>query len=101
MIEVPERDIEDIALGQEGVLVLAALPARRFPVRIARIMPVATVSEDGRNVFEVEAALNELAAELVPGMKGVVKIAAREEPLGWRWARRFWHALHFLAWSWL
>lgn len=99
MIEVPERDIADIAIGQEGVLVLTALPAQRFAVRIVRITPVATVSGDAQNIFEAEAALTGDAPDLVPGMKGVAKIATRDEPIGWKWAARVWHALTFLAWS--
>ncbi len=99
MIDVPERDIADIEIGQEGALVLTALPAQRFAVRIVRITPVATVSTDAQNVFEVEAALTGSAAELVPGMKGVAKIATRNQPIGWKWAARVWHALTFLAWS--
>jgi multidrug resistance efflux pump len=99
IVDVPERDISDIAIGQEGRLVLTALPAQRFAVRIARITPVATVSSDGQNVFEVEAALTANAPDLVPGMKGVAKIATRDQPIGSKWAARAWHALTFLAWS--
>jgi hypothetical protein len=99
IIDVPERDISDIMIGQESVLVLTALPAQRFAVRITRITPVAAVSADGQNVFEVEAALTENAPDLVPGMKGVAKISTRDEPIGWRWVSRAWHALTFIAWS--
>lgn len=100
MIEVPERNIADIAIGQEGTLVLTALPAQRFAMRIVRITPVAAVSSgDAQNIFEVEAALTGSAPDLVPGMKGVAKIATRNEPIGWKWAARVWHALTFLVWS--
>lgn len=99
MVDVPERDISDIAIGQDGLLVLTALPAQRFPIRIVRITPVASVSTDGQNVFEVEAALKESAPDLGPGMKGVAKITARDQPIGWKWVARAWHALTFLVWS--
>lgn len=99
MIDVPERDIADIDIGQEGTLALTALPAQRFPVRIVRITPVASVSSSAQNVFEVEADLKGNAPDLVPGMKGVAKIATRNEPIGWKWAARAWHAVTFLLWS--
>jgi multidrug resistance efflux pump len=99
IVDVPERDISDIAVGQQGTLVLTALPAERYPVRIVRITPVASVATDGQNVFEVEAALQENAPDLVPGMKGVAKIVTQDRPLGWKWVTRAWHALGFLIWS--
>jgi multidrug resistance efflux pump len=99
IVEVPERDIGDMQVGQRGTLVLSALPATRFPIRVKRIMPVADVSSDGRNVFELEAELEGDADKLVPGLHGVAKITVADKPIGWKWTLRVWHALSFLAWS--
>ncbi|WP_158590535.1 efflux RND transporter periplasmic adaptor subunit [Noviherbaspirillum cavernae] len=101
MVEVPERDISGVKLGQAGKLVLTALPDQAFGIRIARITPVAGISSDGENVFEVEAQLDAdaAAAALVPGLKGVAKITTGHTPIGWQWAARAWHALSFIVWS--
>lgn len=99
MVEVPERDISDIAVGQRGQLVLTALPAENFPIRVVRITPVAGVSADGQNIFEIEAALEGQSDRLVPGMKGAAKITAGDKPFGWKWAVRAWHAVSFIFWS--
>jgi multidrug resistance efflux pump len=99
MVEVPERDIADVKVGQEGKLILAAMPEKTFPIRVARITPVATVASDGQNVFEIEAALDRSAAELVPGLKGVAKLTTGYRPVGWHWVARAWHGLTFFIWS--
>ncbi|HVK96094.1 MAG TPA: efflux RND transporter periplasmic adaptor subunit [Noviherbaspirillum sp.] len=99
MVEVPERDIADIEVGQRGQLVLTALPAENFTIRVVRITPVAGVSADGQNIFEIEAALENKSARLVPGLKGAAKIAAGDKPFGWKWVVRAWHTLSFFLWS--
>jgi multidrug resistance efflux pump len=99
IVEIPEREIEDIKPEQRGKLVLAAMPAEQFGIRIVRVSPVATVSSDGQNVFEVEAAFNSNATKLVPGLKGVAKITTDDKSLGWHWLKRAWHRLSFIVWS--
>lgn len=99
MIDVPERDIGDIEVGQTGSLMLTALPDQKFRIHIVRIMPVANVSQENQNGFEVEAVLDEPAPALVPGLKGAAKIATGEKAFGWKWLVRGWQRLYFLLWS--
>lgn len=97
--EIAEQDIGDIKIGQQGVLVLAALPSESFKVRVARITPVAGVTPDGQNAFEVEAAIDAQNPVLTPGLKGVVKFDVGQSPPGWRWLIRAWHSIYYAIWS--
>jgi multidrug resistance efflux pump len=98
LIEVDERDIAEVAPGQQGSVALGALTERALPFRVARVTPVAT-ARDGRNFFEVEAELNE-PAPLRPGLRGVAKIDAGTSSIAWAWTHRFFDWVRFALWSW-
>lgn len=98
-LQVDERAIADVRVGQRGELVLAALPGERYPLAVSKITPV-SAPKDGRNVFRVEAEFEaHSGARLRPGMEGVAKIEAGEAPLLWiglrdvvNWLRLKWWA---------
>jgi multidrug resistance efflux pump len=69
IVEVDERDIAAVAVGQPGTLALSALPWDTLPIRVSRITPMATALE-GRNVYEVEAELKAPGGALRPGLQG-------------------------------
>src|SRR5262245_37608465 len=50
VVEVDERDITPIAVGQTGRLVLSSLPDEAFSFKVSKITPVST-ARDGRNFF--------------------------------------------------
>jgi len=100
IVEVDERDIGDIRLGQPGYLALSALPIDTFPVHVLRITPVATAGQ-GRNYFEVEAQLKGEAKELRPGMLGVAKIESGARSLLWIWTHRVADWVRLTLWSWV
>jgi multidrug efflux pump subunit AcrA (membrane-fusion protein) len=89
VLEVDERDVDEVVLGRRGELTLSALPSRSFPLVVERISPVATAG-DARNFFRIEARLDGPAQALRPGMEGVGKIA-----VGWR--RLLWIGTHALT----
>ena len=101
IVEVDERDIAYVHLGQRGRLALAALPGETLKVTVQRITPVATITRDGRNVFDVEAKLD--AGSTVPrhGLQGVAKIEADRHSLAWIGARRIVDWLRLSIWSWM
>jgi multidrug resistance efflux pump len=100
IVRVDERDIADVREGASGSLALAALPEKVFPIRVQRVTPVASAA-DGRNVFEVEARLDgEAPAALRPGLEGVAKIDAGEQPLASIWGRRLAHWVRLALFSW-
>jgi biotin carboxyl carrier protein len=82
VVEVDETDIAAVQPGQRGQLALAARPEQPLRFITRRIVPVATAAE-GRNYFEVEAALDEAQASLRPGLSGVAKIEVGQRSLGW------------------
>ncbi len=98
-LRVDERDIDDVSMGQQGMVVLSALPDDPLPFSITLITPVAEVS-DGRNRFQVEAMLDEVPSRLRPGMEGIGKIEVGERRLVWTWTRGFVHWLRLAAWTW-
>jgi multidrug resistance efflux pump len=99
IVEVDERDIGAVQVGQAGSVALSALPWDALPVRIRRITPMATVL-DGRNVFEVEAELLEHSPTLRPGLQGSARIVAGRQPLWRSWSRRLVDAARLTWWEW-
>ena len=100
ILQVEESRITDVDIGQQGKLVLTALPNQSFPFTIEKITPVASAA-DGRNTFRVEAKLQKLARQFRPGMEGIAKVYIDERPLISIWSRnlREWLALQY--WYWL
>jgi RND family efflux transporter MFP subunit len=100
ILQVDERDIGEIAVGQQGQLALTGLPGEKLPIVIERVTPVAT-AEEGQNFFRVEAALvQETSPLLRPGMEGVGKVEIDRRKLIWIWTYKivFWIRMFF--WSW-
>lgn len=100
IVEVDERDIAGLRVGQPGRMVLAASPAQPLALRIRRITPVAAVVQ-GRNVFEVEAALEGASPPLRPGLRGVARIEAGRRPALWIASHRLVDWLRLQWWSWV
>ncbi len=100
IVEVDERDIGRVRVGQPGSLALSALPWDTLAVKVTRVTPMANAVE-GRNVFEVEAALDAQPDTLRPGLRGVARIVVGREPLLWAWTHRLTEWLRLGVWSWL
>jgi Barrel-sandwich domain of CusB or HlyD membrane-fusion/GAF domain len=99
IVEVDERDVARIQLGQSGTLALTALPWNTLPLSVKRITPVA-VAVEGRNVFEVEAELLQRPAGLRPGLQGNAQIVAGRTNTLWQWSRRVVETLRLGIWAW-
>jgi hypothetical protein len=100
VVEVDERDIAGLAVGQHGSLALSALPWHTLALQVVRITPMAKAVE-GRNVFEVEARLAASQADLRPGLAGTARITVDRSPWLWNVLRRPLGALRLAAWKWL
>ena len=98
ILEVDEADLAAIVPGQRGELALAAQPERPLPFVTRRIVPVAAAA-DGRNFFEVEAALQQQLPQLRPGLSGVAKVEAGSRPLGWLLSHRLLAWLRLAWWK--
>ena len=99
IVEVDERDIAAVAIGQSGSLALSALPWNSLPIRVTRITPTATPVE-GHNVFEVEAELLARGADLRPGLQGTAHILAGRQPLMVSASHHLVDGLRLMLWEW-
>jgi multidrug efflux pump subunit AcrA (membrane-fusion protein) len=97
---VDESQIADVAPGDTGQLMVAALPDTEFPFKVERITPVATARE-GRNYFAVDGSLTQISARLRPGMDGVGKIDVGRRRLVWISFRSLLHWMRVSTWNWL
>ncbi len=98
VLKVDERDIRAVRVGQRGRLVLSGLTQDRLGLRVTNI--AAPEANEGRNVFRVEARLDQTKSPLRPGMQGVAKIEAGERSLLWIWTHSAWNWLLLQAWKW-
>jgi RND family efflux transporter MFP subunit len=99
ILEADEHDIAELEVGQQGRLALSALPGEVMPISIEKITPV-SVTEDGRNFFRVEAALEAPSAHLRPGMQGVGKIEVGRHKLLWSWTHKLVDWFRLWVWTW-
>jgi HlyD family secretion protein/GAF domain-containing protein len=99
-IFVDERDIESIAVGQRGAVVLRSGSESGMALEVERITPLAE-PWDGKNVFRVEARLTATPDYLRPGMEGVGKIDVGQRRLIWIWTHKFSRWLRLTLWEWI
>jgi len=100
IVQVDERDIGDIKVGQRGELALPSLPGEVFPLTISTITPISTAKE-GRNYFRVEAQVEKISKRLRPGMEGVGKVEIGQRKLIWIWTHEMVDWVRLKLWSWL
>ncbi|WP_428673401.1 efflux RND transporter periplasmic adaptor subunit [Roseibium sp.] len=100
ILGVKETQIDDVAVGQTGNLVVSSLPDTTFPMTVRKITPVAQ-PVDGGMAFMVEAALEGNQDRLRPGMEGVGKIDVEERPLVWVWIRPVLDWGRLAIWRWI
>lgn len=98
VLEVGEREIDEVRLGQKGRLVLAARPNQEMGLVVERIVPIAA-SRDGRTFFRVEGVLEEKHPTLRPGMEGVGKIEAGRRSLLWIYTHELVDWLRLNLWA--
>lgn len=97
VLNIDERDVSEIKLGQLGHVALSALPSTLLPIVVERITPVSTPAE-GTNTFRVETRLLEAPPVLRPGMLGTGKIEIEDRKLIWIWAHRLIDWIHVQIW---
>jgi biotin carboxyl carrier protein len=98
IVEVDERDVASVRVGQKGHVALGALSDRSLAFRVRTVTPVA-VARDGGNFFEVTGDLEDSPAMLRPGLKGVAKIDAGSQTIAWVWTHRLTDWLRLSLWS--
>ncbi len=94
---VPEDQIFDIAVEQEGYLATVSYPGQRIKFVVERINPMAEVVNN-RNIFKVRVRLLETPTWMRPGMEGVAKISVGKRRYIWIWTRRIVNWLRMKLW---
>jgi multidrug efflux pump subunit AcrA (membrane-fusion protein) len=99
IVEVDERDIGNIAVGQQSELMLPSMAGDVFPFTVVKVTPVSTAKE-GRNYFRVEGRLEQATTHLRPGMEGIGKITVDRRKLIWVWTHEAIDWLRLQLWRW-
>ena len=86
ILEVDERRITDVSVGQRGTMILSALPNENIAFTVEKITPI-TLAKEGLNYFRVEASPSEVVDRLRPGMEGIGKIHVDRRNLFSIWTR--------------
>ena len=94
---VPEDQIFDIQVGQEGELALVSYPGRKIKFVVERINPIAQV-EDQRNIFKVRVQLQETYPGMRPGMEGIAKVTIGKRKYAWIWSRKIVNWVRMKLW---
>lgn len=100
VLEVDEADIAVISPGQRGHLRVSAMPDEPLPYVVDRITPI-TESKEGRNLYRVEAHLEQANLRLRPGMSGVGKTITEDRLLIRIWTQKLIDWARLFAWRWI
>ena len=100
VLQVDERDISSMIVGQRGYLRLSSVPDEVFAFKVVSVTPVATAKE-GRNYFRVEARFTETPSHLRPAMEGVGKVEVDRRRLVWIWTHEALDWVRLKLWAWI
>ena len=89
-VEIPEAELANVPPNTVATIRLEAFPNRRLDGTLKRICPRAEL-RNKQQVFVGEIELPNDAAQLKPGMRGRVSLAAGQSTLGWRLFHRTWN----------
>ena len=100
VLQIDERDIVELAVGQRGSLTLTSMPQQRWSFVIEQISPI-FMELDDKVSYRTEARLEGDTERLRPGMEGLGKVEIGRRSFGWilvhdllDWVRLQW-------WLWL
>lgn len=97
-LSVPDRDIQDVKVGNVGRLATNALPDEKFDIVIDRIIPLPDPKE-GTNAFKVFAKVKgKHPLTWQPGMSGEARVNVVPKPLAWIWTHRLIDFLKLKLW---
>ncbi len=94
---VPEDEIYDINVDQEGYLATASYPGQRIKFVVERINPMAEVVNQ-RNVFKVRVHLVQTYSWMRPGMEGIARGSVAKRRYVWIWTRKIVNWIRMKLW---
>jgi multidrug efflux pump subunit AcrA (membrane-fusion protein) len=99
ILEIDERDMAGIKKGNNGQVVIKAMPGEPVDLVVDQIVPMA-ISGDGKTYFRVEGEFENQANDLRPGMEGIARINVGERKLLWIWTHKVVDRVRLWLWSW-
>jgi multidrug resistance efflux pump len=100
IVEVDEKDIIHIQVGQKSELVLPSMPGEALSFVVNKITPVSSAKE-GKNFFRVEANMEMHSERLRPGMEGIGKVTIDRRRLIWVWTHEAIDWVRLQLWRWM
>lgn len=97
VIQVPQKNIRYVSEGQNGYVLLSALPHDAIPFSITSVASVYSEREQDI-VYRVEAEITGQWPNLRPGMSGYAKIKAGKKPYAWLVVNPLWDWLVLKFW---
>jgi hypothetical protein len=98
-MEIDERDVQDVTDGATGEISFLTRTDQRYPIRIDRVQPMATVKPEVGNVFVARARfIHPPDAWWRPGMSGLARIDAPPRSLPWLLFHRTFDFLRLHFW---
>ncbi|MCM8525688.1 MAG: HlyD family efflux transporter periplasmic adaptor subunit, partial [Lentisphaeraceae bacterium] len=94
---IPEDQIPELELDDNGVIAVAGKPDEKIDVVIKQIAAAAEVKEQ-QNVFKVKMTVPNKPDWLKSGMEGLVKVKHSEERLIWIWSRKMINWIRMKLW---
>lgn len=99
LLQLPERDIRDVALSSLGEVVLLSQPGTEIPFKVSNLVPMAQVKGDEGNHFLLKAEINApVQGWWRPGMVGLAKIDAGDRNIAWILFHRLVDTLRLWFW---
>jgi len=98
-LNVAERDIQFLKVGQHGQIATTSLPGEKYDVVVKRIVPMSNADPKvADNTFKVYCELTNKATTWRPGMAGEARIDVEEKPLYWILSHRLVEYLKLKLW---
>jgi biotin carboxyl carrier protein len=97
-LKIDEKDIHELATGQQGEIAFVSQPGIKYPIGIEQIDPVAQ-ADDAGNSFVARASNTEIADKWWrPGMSGIAKIEVGDRSIIWMLTHRTFDFFQMLIW---
>jgi multidrug efflux pump subunit AcrA (membrane-fusion protein) len=96
-LEIVDRDIQNIYVGQHGELATTSLPNDKHDFTIKTVVGNGEPVE-GQNVFKAYADIPNQSGDWLPGMEGEARIDVGKRSLAWIWTHRLIDYLKMKLW---
>lgn len=86
VVYVSEYDLGELKAARKGKIRFTAFPDKIWNFSLLSVHPVSEI-RDQKNVFRIEAKLDDENSDLKPGLRGYAQISAAKHSLLWIWTR--------------